>query len=134
MKSQSTSASTSIATVPRSVVQVPMADGEPAGFVEVSVSASAALEVSEEEEDKDEDAELGNSDDEEEMDDINKAALPKETVLPNSPTMRTQTADIWKQETSLTYGIRKTPVLSIRGINTVVEKPIIKYFRFFPTV
>ncbi len=133
MKSQSTSASPSIDTVPRSVVQVPMVDGEPAGFVEVSVSASAALEVSEEEEDKDEDTELGNSDDED-MDDINNAALPKETVLPNSPTMRTQTEDIWKQETSLTYGIRKTPVLSIRGINTVVEKPIIKYFRYFPTV
>jgi HD-GYP domain-containing protein (c-di-GMP phosphodiesterase class II) len=74
-----------------------MTDGEPTGFGEVSVSASAALEVSEEEEDKDEDAELGNSDDEEDMDDINHAALPKETVRPNSPTMRPQTEDIWKQ-------------------------------------
>ena len=73
-----------------------MADGEPTGFGEVSVSASAALEVSEEEEDKDEDAELGNSDDEEDMDDINHAALPKETVRPNSPTMRPQTVDIWR--------------------------------------
>ena len=51
MKSQSSSAAPSIATAPRSVVQVPMADGEPTGFGEVSVSASAALEVSEEEED-----------------------------------------------------------------------------------
>jgi hypothetical protein len=64
VKRQSTSATPSIATAPRSVVQVPMADGEPTGFGEVSVSASAALEVSEEE-DKDEDTELGNSDDEE---------------------------------------------------------------------
>ncbi len=65
MKSQSSSTAPSIATAPRSVVQVPMAGGEPTGFGEVSVSVSAALEVSEEEEDKDEDTELGNSDDEE---------------------------------------------------------------------
>ncbi len=65
VKSQSASDVPSIATAPRSVVQVPMADGEPTGFGEVSVSASAVLEVSEEEEDKDEDSELGNSDDEE---------------------------------------------------------------------
>jgi HD-GYP domain-containing protein (c-di-GMP phosphodiesterase class II) len=74
-----------------------MTDGEPTGFGEVSVSTSETLEVSEEEEDKDEDTELGNSDDEEDMDDINHAALPKETVRPNSPTMRPQTVDIWKQ-------------------------------------
>jgi hypothetical protein len=40
--------------------------------------------------------ESGNSDDEEDMDDINHAALSKEAVRPNSPTMRPQTADIWK--------------------------------------
>ncbi len=88
MKNQSTSASPSIVTVPRSVVQVPMVDGDPTGFGEVSVSSSAALEVSEEEEDKDEDTELGNSDDEEDMDDINHAALTTETVRPNSPTWK----------------------------------------------
>jgi hypothetical protein len=55
-----------------------------------------ALEVSEEEEEKDEDVESGNSDDDEDMDDINHTALPKEAVRPNSPTMRPQTADIWK--------------------------------------
>ena len=67
VKSQSPSDSPSIVTVPRSVVQVPMTDGDPTGFGEVSVSVSAALEVSEEEEDKDEDTELGNSDDEEDI-------------------------------------------------------------------
>jgi hypothetical protein len=85
-----------IATAPRSVVQVPMSDGEPTVFGEVSVSASAALEVSEEEEEKDEDTESGNSDDDEDMDDINHTTLSKEAVRPNSPTMRPQTADIWK--------------------------------------
>jgi hypothetical protein len=67
------------------VCEVPMADGEPTGFGEVSVSASAALEVSEEEEDKDEDAELGNSDDEEDMDDINHANQPT-TIAPSEQT------------------------------------------------
>ncbi len=50
----------------------------------------------EEEEEKDEDVESGNSDDDENMDDINHTALPKEAVRPNSPTMRPQTEDIWK--------------------------------------
>ncbi len=45
---------------------------------------------------KDEDAESGNSDDDEDMDDINHTALPKETARPNRPTMRPQTEDIWK--------------------------------------
>jgi hypothetical protein len=62
-----------------------MTDGEPTDFGEVSVSASAALQVSEEEEEKDEDTESGNSDDEEDMDDINHAALPKETVRRKTP-------------------------------------------------
>ncbi len=82
VKSQSTSAASGIETAPRSVVQVPMTDGEPTGFGEVSVSASTTLEVSEEEEERDEDAESGNSDDEEDMDDINHATLPKESVRP----------------------------------------------------
>ncbi len=99
VKSQSVSGSPVIATVPRSVVQVPMFDGETTGFGEVSVSVSVALEVSEEEKDKDEDSESGNSDDEEDMDDINQAALSKETVRPNSPTTRPQTEDIWKHVT-----------------------------------
>jgi hypothetical protein len=68
---QSASADPGIATAPRSVVEVPMADGEQTDCGEVSVSVSAALEVSEEEEEKDEDAESGNSDDDEDMDDIN---------------------------------------------------------------
>ena len=51
VKSKSAAAAPGIATGPRSVVQVPMADGEPTVLGEVSVSASAALEVSEEEED-----------------------------------------------------------------------------------
>ncbi len=96
MKSQSASAAPGIVTAPRSVVQVPMADGEPTSFGEVSVSASAALEVSEKEEEKDEDAESGNSDDEEDaesgnsddeedVDDINHAALPKEAVRRKTP-------------------------------------------------
>ncbi len=37
VRRQSTSATPSIATAPRSVVQVPMTDGEPTGFGEVSV-------------------------------------------------------------------------------------------------
>ena len=98
MKSQSASPDPSIATAPRSVVQVPMTDGEPTGFGEFSVSASSALEVTEEEEEKDEDTESGNSDDDEDMDDINHTALSKEAVHPNSPTMRPQTADIWKHD------------------------------------
>jgi hypothetical protein len=36
------------------------------------------------------------SDGDEDMDDINHTALPKEAVRPNSPTMRPQTEDIWK--------------------------------------
>ncbi len=72
---QSASAVPGIATAPRSVVQVPMADGEPTGFGKVSVSALTALEVPEEEEEKDEDVESGNSDDDEDMDDINHTTL-----------------------------------------------------------
>ena len=61
VKSKSAAAAPGIATGPRSVVQVPMADGEPTVLGEVSVSVSmlpAALVVSDEEE-KDEDAESG---------------------------------------------------------------------------
>ena len=75
-----------------------MADGEPTGLGEVSVSASmlpAAQQVSAEEEEKDEAAESGHTDDEEDMDDINHAALPKKAVRPNTPTSRPQKADIW---------------------------------------
>ncbi len=52
----------------------------------------------EEEEEKNEDAESGNSDDDEDMEDIrvNHTALPKEVVRPNTPTVRPQTAYIWK--------------------------------------
>ena len=60
VKSQSASSAPGIATVPRSVVQVPMADGQPTGWGEVSVSASmlpTTLAVSEEEEEKDESCE-----------------------------------------------------------------------------
>ena len=71
-----------------------MADGEHTGFPQVSAPASAA--VHEEEEENNEDEEAGNSDDDEDMDDINHTALPKEVVRPNTPTMRPQTADIWK--------------------------------------
>ena len=40
VKSQSVCDDSGISTPPRSVVQVPMADGEPTGLGEVSVSAS----------------------------------------------------------------------------------------------
>jgi hypothetical protein len=50
--------------------------------------------VPEEEEEKNEDAESGNSHDDEDMDNINHTALPKEVV--RSPTVRPQTAGIWK--------------------------------------
>ena len=99
MKSQSTSAAPGIVNTPRSVVEVPMTDDEPTGSGGVSVSVSilpAGSLVSDDEEDKDEDEESGHVDDEEDVDDINHSALPKETVRPNSPTMRPQTADIWK--------------------------------------
>ena len=88
VKIQSASVDPGISTVPRSVVQVPMTDGEPTVLGEVSVSVSmlpAVLVVSDEEEEKDEDEQSGHSDDEEDMDDINHAALPKETVLPKVP-------------------------------------------------
>jgi hypothetical protein len=54
------------------------------------------VQVPEEEEEKNEDAESGNSDDDVDMEDINHTALPKEVVRPNTPTVRPQTADIWK--------------------------------------
>ena len=73
-----------------------MADGEQTGFPQVSAPASAAVQVPEEEEENNEDTESGNSDDDEDMDDINHTALPKEVVRPNTPTVRPQTADIWK--------------------------------------
>ncbi len=77
VKSQSGSASPGIATAPRSVVQVPMTDGEPTGLGEVSVSVTvmlpAAQAVSDEEEEKDEDEQSGHNDDEEDVDDINHA-------------------------------------------------------------
>ena len=98
VKSQSASAAPGIVTAPRSVVQVPMADGEPTGLGEVSVSVSmlpAAQAVSDEEEENDEDEQAEHSDDEEEVDDVNHAALPKEAVRANSPTQRPQTVDIW---------------------------------------
>jgi len=76
-----------------------MADAETTGLGEVSVSVSmlsAASVVSDEEEEKEEDEESGNVDDEEDVDDINHAALSKETVRANSPTKRPQRADIRK--------------------------------------
>ena len=42
----------------------------------------------EEEEEKNEDAESGTSHDDEDMEDINHTALPKEVVRPNTPTVR----------------------------------------------
>ena len=42
---QSASAAPGIATAPRSVVQVPMTDGEPTVFREVSAPASGAVQV-----------------------------------------------------------------------------------------
>ena len=96
MQRQSTSTAPGIATAPRSVVQIPMADGEQTGFPQVSAPASVAVQVPEEEEENNEDTESGNSDDDEDMDDINHTALPKEVVRPNTPTVRPQTADIWK--------------------------------------
>ena len=96
MQRQSASTAPGIATAPRSVVQIPMADGEQTGFPQVSAPASAAVEVPEEEEENNEDTESGNSDDDEDMDDINHTALPKEVVRPNTPTVRPQTTDIWK--------------------------------------
>ena len=47
---QSASADPEIATAPRSVVQIPMSDGEQTGFPQVSAPASAAVQVPEEEE------------------------------------------------------------------------------------
>ena len=97
MKSQSACAPPGIATAPRSVVQVPMTDGESSGLggeVSVSVSLPAAEAVAAEEEESDEQEESGHSDDDEDVDDINHAALPKETVRANSPTQRAQRADI----------------------------------------
>ena len=73
-----------------------MTDGEQTGFPQVSAPASAAVQVPEEEEENNEDREAGNSDDDEDMDDINHTVLPKEVVRPNTPTVRPQTADIWK--------------------------------------
>ena len=73
-----------------------MADGEHTGLREVSAHASETVQVPEEEEDKNDDVESGNSDDDEDMEDINHTALPKEVVRPNTPTVRPQTADIWK--------------------------------------
>jgi hypothetical protein len=99
VKSQSTCADPGISTTPRSVVQVPMTDGEPTGLGEVSVSVSmlpTAQAVSDEEEENDEDEQTGHSDDEEEVDDVNHVSLSKEAVHANSPTQRPQTADIWK--------------------------------------
>ena len=78
MQRQSASTAPGIATAPRSVVQIPMADGEHTGFPQVSAPASAA--VHEEEEENNEDEEAGNSDDDEDMDDINHTTLPKEVV------------------------------------------------------
>ena len=75
MQRQSASAAPGIVTAPRSVVQVPMTDGEPTGFRQVSAPVSAAVQVPEEEEEKNEDTESGNSDDDEDMDDINHTAL-----------------------------------------------------------
>jgi hypothetical protein len=48
------------------------------------------------EEESDEKAESGHSDDEEDVDDMNHEALPKEAVRANTPTQRAQRADIWK--------------------------------------
>jgi hypothetical protein len=49
---QSASVAPGIATAPRSVVQVPMTDGDPTVFREVSASTSAPVPVPEEEEEK----------------------------------------------------------------------------------
>ena len=98
VKIQSASAAPGIATVPRSVVQVPMSDNVPTGSAEVSASASvlpARVHVSSDEDDK-EDEESGHDDDEEVVDDVNHAALPKGAVHGNSPGRRSKTSDIWK--------------------------------------
>ena len=97
MKSQSASAAPGIATAPRSVVQVPMADNVPTGSGGVSASASvfpARVHVSSDENDKEEDEESGHDDDEEAVDDVNHAALPKGSVRGNSPGRRSQRAHI----------------------------------------
>jgi hypothetical protein len=60
-----------------------MVDAEPTGFREVSAPASAAVQVPEEEEGKVGDTESGNSDDDEDMDDINHTPLSKEVVRPD---------------------------------------------------
>jgi hypothetical protein len=99
VKSQSASAAPGIASVPRSVVQVPMVDNIPTVSGEVSASVSvlpARVHVSSDEDEKEEDEESGHDDDEEVVDDINHTALPKVVVHGNSPGRRSQRADIWK--------------------------------------
>jgi len=91
VKRQSVSTDPGISTTPRSVVEVPMTDGE--------VGEEA---VAPEEEESDEQAESGHSDDEEDVDDINHEALPKETVHANTPTQRPQRSDIWKNVRRIT--------------------------------
>ena len=100
VKNQSTSDTSEITTVPRSVVQVPMTDNLTTGTGGVSTSVNvlpAGTYVSIDEEEKEEDEESGHTDDEEDVDDINHSALPKETVHTNSPGKRVQRVDIWKQ-------------------------------------
>ncbi len=48
------------------------------------------------EEEKEDDDEWGHADDEEDVDDINHSALPKQAVRANSPGIIAERADIWK--------------------------------------
>ena len=91
MKSQSASAAPGIATVPRSVLQVPMTGNvsTTSGGVSVSVSmVSAGSSGSADEEDKEEDEEWGHVDDEQDVDEINHETLPKVVVRVHSPDRR----------------------------------------------
>jgi hypothetical protein len=72
------------------------------GEVSVSVSMLTTVSVvSDEEEEKEKDEESGHADDEEDVDDFNHPALPKEVVRSNSPDQRPQREDIWKNVRSI---------------------------------
>ena len=91
---QSGSASPAIAIAPRSVVQVRMPDdgstvsGAGEGEAVSMVSAGEDVNLGEENE-------LCEDDDEEEVDEINHAKLPRETIRAHSPGRRAHTSEAW---------------------------------------
>ena len=99
VKMKSASAAPEIATASPSGGQVPMTDDVPTDSETVSVDVSmlpAGSPACSDEDDKDEHEDSGHVDDDDEGDEINHEALPKEAVRAHTPSRRERRSTLWK--------------------------------------